>query len=93
MMRFFRRRSRRYTAEVARDRLKILLAHERSVTGKADLVGVLKGEILAAVAKHVPVAIDHVCVNMDRGETISTLQIDIQIPVSHGQRAPQGCKA
>ena len=73
--------TRSQPAQVARDRLQILLAHERSAAANSDLTAILRNEILAAVAKYVPVAIDQVDVKMDRSDTISTLQIDIQIPV------------
>lgn len=73
--------TRSQPAQVARDRLQILLAHERSAAANSDLAAILRNEILAAVAKYVPVAIDQVDVKMDRSDTISTLQIDIQIPV------------
>ncbi len=80
-MNIFRLLRRRHTAQVAHDRLRILLAHERSRTANTDLVAILRSEVLAAVAKYIPVAIDQVDVNMDRSETLSTLQIDIHIPV------------
>lgn len=78
---FFWSRKRRETAEVARYRLRILLAHERSITANSDLVAILRNEVLASVAKYVPVAIDQVDVTMDRTDTLSTLQIDIHLPV------------
>lgn len=71
---------RRATAPVARERLQILLAHERSIAGRPDLLGVLREEILAVVARHVSLAGDNVHVSMDRGDEISTLEIDIEIP-------------
>lgn len=74
-------RKRRETADVARYRLRILLAHEKSVTANNDLVAILRNEILQSVAKYVPVAIDQVDVSMDRTDTLSTLQIDIRLPV------------
>ncbi|HEX8416354.1 MAG TPA: cell division topological specificity factor MinE, partial [Methylobacterium sp.] len=53
LLNFFGRRT---SAPVARDRLQILLAHERAiVSGKPDLVALLREEILAAIAKHVTV--------------------------------------
>ncbi|MGE7417272.1 cell division topological specificity factor MinE, partial [Methylobacterium tarhaniae] len=47
--------SRRGTAPVARERLQILLAHERTAFGRSDLVAVLREEILAVIAKHVAI--------------------------------------
>jgi cell division topological specificity factor len=73
----FRRRS---SAPIARERLQILLAHERSARGKSDLLGILREEILAVIAKHVTVDHDNVRVRMDRGANVSTLEIDVEIP-------------
>ena len=68
------------SASAARDRLTILLAHERAVIGRSKLVQVLREEILAAIAKHVTVERDKVQVKMEGGEGVSTLAIDIEIP-------------
>jgi len=74
----------RGTAPVARDRLKILLAHERTYMGQPDLLGMLREEIMSVICRHVAVAPDKVQVRMDRGNAVSTLAIDIEIPTSHG---------
>jgi cell division topological specificity factor len=68
------------TAPVARERLQILLAHERAVSGKSDLIAILKEEIMAVIAKHFPVEQDGIKVKMERGEVISTLEVEIDIP-------------
>jgi len=68
------------SASAARDRLTILLAHERAVIGRSTLVQVLREEILAVIAKHVTVERDKVQVKMEGGEGVSTLAIDIEIP-------------
>jgi cell division topological specificity factor len=70
----------RSSAPVARDRLQILLAHERTITGGSDLVALLREEILAVIKKHVTVDADKVMVKMDRGDAVSTLEVDIEIP-------------
>jgi cell division topological specificity factor len=69
------------TAEVARERLQILLAHERSqVSGQPDLLARLHEEILAVVSRHVTLDPDKVVVRMDRGKHVSTLEVDIELP-------------
>ena len=83
MFNLFRRRG---SAPVARDRLQILLAHERAARGQSDLLAILREEILAVIAKHVTVERDNVLVRMDRGATVSTLEIDVEIPTSAGTR-------
>ncbi len=66
------------SAPVARERL-VLLAYERTSRQKPDLVLVLREEIMAVIARHVQVDQDDVQVSIERGETISTLEIDIQL--------------
>ncbi|MFZ5718997.1 MAG: cell division topological specificity factor MinE [Pseudomonadota bacterium] len=75
---FFGRR--RQTAPVARERLQVLLAHERALSGGADLAAVLKQEILEVIARHIPIDGDRVMVKLDRGDQVSTLEIDVEMP-------------
>ncbi len=69
------------TAPVARDRLQVLLAHERSVIGKSDLLATLQEEILAVIARHISVDRDAVQIKLDRGSSFSTLEIDVEVPL------------
>lgn len=76
---------RRSSAPVARERLQVLLAHERAFAGQADLVAILREEILEVIVKHIRV--NHISVEPDKmqvrtnhGDAVSTLQIDIEIP-------------
>jgi cell division topological specificity factor len=72
------------SAPVARERLQILLAHERSARNEPDLLGVLREEILAVIAKHVNLDPDKVQVKLDRGNTVATLEVDIEVPNRFG---------
>jgi cell division topological specificity factor len=74
--------TRRTSAPIARERLQILLAHERAVSGQSDLVAILQEEILAVIAKHMSIDRDKVQVKLDRGNDVSTLEIDIEMPVA-----------
>ena len=68
------------SAPVARERLQILLAHERGLRGQPDLLGVLRAEILAVVSRHIVVDPENVTVKMDRSKHVSTLEVDIEVP-------------
>ena len=70
----------RGSAPVARERLQILLAHERSSHGQSDLLSILRDEILAVVANHIAIDREQVRVKMERGDKVSTLDIDIEVP-------------
>jgi cell division topological specificity factor len=82
----FRKRS---SAPVARDRLQVLLAHERSVIGKSDLLATLQEEILAVLARHITVDRDAVQIKMDRGASFSTLEIDVEVPLDAKKPGPR----
>ena len=71
---------RNRSAPVARDRLQLLLAHERVASGRTDLAAILHKEILAVIARHIAIDGDKVVVRLDRGERVSTLEIDIEMP-------------
>ena len=70
----------RATAPVARERLQILLAHERVTLGPANLIAMLRDEILATIAKHIEIAPEALKVKMGQEGSISTLEIDVEIP-------------
>ena len=69
------------TAPIARERLQILLAHERGMRGQQpDLLMLLREEILAVVSRHVALDPDKVIVRMERGKNVSTLEVDVELP-------------
>ena len=68
------------SAPVARERLQILLAHERGLRGRPDLLGVLRAEILAVVSRHIVLDPEKVIIRMDRSKHVSTLEVDIEVP-------------
>ena len=75
----------RGSAPVARERLQIILSHER-VKGGPDLLSILREDILAAISKHVIVERENIRVRMDRGEKVSALEINVEIP--HSAKLP-----
>jgi cell division topological specificity factor len=80
----FRRRS---SAPIARERLQILLSHERATGGQSELLAKLRDEILAVVTKHVNVENDQVQVTVDRDDNVSMLEISVEVPHSVGTLA------
>jgi cell division topological specificity factor len=70
---------RRTSAPVARERLQILLAHERNSACSSDLIAILHKEVLAAISKHIAVDADKVEVKMHRRDAVSVLEIDVEI--------------
>src|SRR3979411_754944 len=81
---------RRVCARGSRERLQMLLSYERATRGQSDLLAILREEILSAITKHVTVERDSVQVRMDRGPSVSTLAIDVEIPHSAGMLLAAG---
>lgn len=72
---------RQPSAPIARERLQVLLAHERTTTsGGSDLLAVLREEILAVIARHIKIDREKVMVKLDGDGDVSTLEIDVEMP-------------
>ena len=67
------------SAPQARERLQILLSHERTLDGRPELVALLREEILKVIARHVSIDRDKVKVRMAKHDTLSTLEVDLEI--------------
>jgi cell division topological specificity factor len=79
----------RGSAPVARERLQILLAHERVALGPRDLVAILRDELLATIARHIEFDPEKLSVKMERSDSVSTLEIDVEIPCDKFVARPQ----
>lgn len=76
---YLRRRSNA-TASVAKERLQIIISHERSQRSTPDYLPKLQEEILAVIAKYVNVTRDQVSVNLERLGDNSVLELNITMP-------------
>ena len=83
-MKLFKMFNRRASAPVARERLQILLTHERKSLCNSNLIAVLHKEVLQAISKHIPIDPDKVDVKIHRRELVSLLEIDIEIDSNPG---------
>jgi len=92
-MKLFRLFSKTQSAPAARERLQVLLAHERASAGGSDLVAKLRDEIMRVISKHMHIDQDKVSVKMERGEQMSTLAVDVEIPFNAAKAAAARKKA
>ena len=69
------------TASVAKERLQIILAHERSGRGsRADYLPALQRELVAVISKYVSIRPDDIKVHLDRQDNLEVLQVKIELP-------------
>jgi cell division topological specificity factor len=88
---FFRGRRKDDSAIAAKERLQIVLAHERIGRTREDFLPKLQQEIVALVARYVAIDPNRVNVSVDRGDDLSTLAIEIDLPgPKAGGAAPIG---
>ena len=68
------------TASVAKERLQIIISHERSQRSTPDYLPKLQDEILAVIAKYVPITKEQVSVNLDRMGDNAILELNVTMP-------------
>jgi len=70
------------TASVAKERLQIILAHERSGRNAAepDYLPALQRELMAVISKYVKINPDDIRVNLERQGNLEVLEVKIELP-------------
>lgn len=76
---YLKRRSNS-TASVAKERLQIIISHERTQRNAPDYLPQLQEEILAVIAKYVPITRDKVSVNLERTGDNAVLELNVTMP-------------
>ena len=75
------------SAAVAKQRLQILVAHERASRNQPSLLPRMQQELLEVVRKYVEVDQDAISMQFDQDGTRETLELNIVLPEG---REPQG---
>ena len=73
----------RRSAKVARERLQIVLSHERADGGDIDFLPRMRNELLAVICKYVHIDQDQINVKLQRTENCSGLELNITLPEPH----------
>ncbi|BAL97072.1 cell division topological specificity factor MinE [Rubrivivax gelatinosus] len=72
---------KKQTATVAKERLQIILAHERSGRGtRADYLPQMQQELMAVIAKYVKISPEDVKVSVERQDNFEILEVKIELP-------------
>lgn len=76
----FRRQPKSDAADTAKERLSILLAHERGGRVGPDVLPLIQREIIEVIQRHMKVGRESVDIRIERGDDLSTLEINIELP-------------
>ena len=73
-------KTKKNTASIAKERLRIIVAQERSSRGAPDYLPLLQRELLEVIRKYVSVDVDAVRVEMAKDGDHDVLDISVALP-------------
>ena len=76
----FLKRKPEPTASVAKERLRIIVAQERSTRGAPDYLPLLRNELLEVIKKYVHVDIEAININVERDSGHEVLELSVALP-------------
>jgi cell division topological specificity factor len=77
---YFRSSRRKGSASIAKERLQILVAHDRTERDRPSYLPKLQKEILAVIRKYVEVDMNAVSVNYEQEDAHEVLELNIVLP-------------
>ena len=84
LLSIFRRRPP--SANIAKERLRIIVAQERSTRGGPDYLPVLRSELLHVIRKYVNVDVEAIQVNFEREGDQEVLELSVALPERQWRR-------
>ncbi len=77
------RRTKKGSASVAKERLQIIVAHERLSRTAPDFLPMLQKDILEVIARYIPIDQELIKVNLEREGDCDVLELNVTLPVGH----------
>ncbi|AGI25357.1 MAG: cell division topological specificity factor MinE [Pseudomonas sp.] len=77
---FFRSRKSQNSASIAKERLQIIVAHERGNRSQPDYLPQLQKDLLEVIRKYVPIDQEQVQVELANQGSCSILELNITLP-------------
>ncbi|UAW63762.1 MULTISPECIES: cell division topological specificity factor MinE [unclassified Mycoavidus] len=68
------------TATLAKERLQLIIAHERTNNTPANYLPALQRELLAVISKYVKIAHEDIKVKLEQQDNLEVLEVKIEIP-------------
>jgi cell division topological specificity factor len=68
------------TAQLAKERLQIIIAHERTDRDKPDYLAMLQKDLLDVITKYVNIDREQVKVELERKDGFSVLELNVTLP-------------
>jgi cell division topological specificity factor len=77
---YFRKDAGAQSASTARERLHIVVAHQRAARNQPDFLPEMQEEIIRVIQKYVQIEQDQVSVQLDKNDSCSVLELNVTLP-------------
>ncbi|BAU72940.1 cell division topological specificity factor MinE [Metapseudomonas furukawaii] len=77
---FFRERKKQNSASIAKERLQIIVAHERGQRSQPDYLPALQKDLVDVIRKYVDIDQEQVQVMLENQGSCSILELNITLP-------------
>lgn len=77
---FLRNSQRRTAAQVAKERLQIIVSHENAHQGGPDIINQLQKELLEVISKYINIDPEQIKVQLERNKAQSVLELNVTLP-------------
>ena len=68
------------TASVAKERLQLIIAHERGGNSNVDFLPALQRELIEVISKYTKVSVDDIKVSLEKKNQYEVLEVNIVLP-------------
>lgn len=77
---FFLGEKKKSSANIAKERLQLILAHEHSRSGAPDYLPALQKELIEVISKYVDIQPEDIKVHLERQDGLDVLEVKIELP-------------
>lgn len=80
LRKFLRTKTPKSSASIAKERLQIIVSHQRSERNQDDFLPLLQKELVEVIAKYVDIDLEQVHVELERQGDRSVLELNVTLP-------------
>lgn len=79
LMKYFKRKSNKTAASVAKERLQIIVSHEHAEQSNPDFIQRLQNELIDVISKYIKIDRDNIRVQLERSGEQSVLELNVTL--------------
>ena len=74
------------SANTAKERLQLIIAHERNIGNGPDFLPALHKELISVISKYVSVSPEDIKLSLDRQNNLEVLEVNVVLPEARSVR-------